>query len=110
MSDENEQALSRAYRLPMLYTLDAHGEPVFEPDVIVWAQSGACGTPVAQDHVGYVLVSTVFIGLCNSRRQPLVFETMIFGGAHDRFEAHYATRAAALAGHAEALRMVTNDG
>ena len=56
-------------------------------------------------------VSTVFLGLdhdflgsldLNPGYQPLVFETMIFGGEHDGYQRRYRTLFDALAGHLEA--------
>ena len=56
-------------------------------------------------------VSTVFLGtdLSFGREAPQWFETMIFGGKHDGWCDRYATWAEAEAGHAEAVKMVTDD-
>jgi hypothetical protein len=50
-------------------------------------------------------VSTVFLGLDHNFRggEPLLFETMIFGGAYDGELVRYATWAQAEAGHADAV-------
>src|SRR5690606_14600642 len=57
---------------------------------------------VAQDSIGEVKISTVFLGI-NYRPfdegLPLVFETMIFGGEFDQMQEHYATWGEAEAGH-----------
>ena len=53
-----------------------------------------------------VRVSTVFLGLDHSHfpgGPPVLFETMIFGGAHDQFQARYTTYEAALVGHQSAI-------
>jgi len=56
---------------------------------------------VAQASIGEMLVSTVWLGLDHGWGQrPLYFETMIFGGKHDGWQARYSTRAEAEAGHA----------
>lgn len=50
---------------------------------------------------GDVSVSTVWLGLDHgwSRGQPLIFETMVFGGPLDEYQERYATLEAAEAGH-----------
>lgn len=53
-----------------------------------------------------VIVSTVF--LCHDHRwfepgPPIVFETMIFGGPHDEYQARYCTIEEAREGHAFAV-------
>src|ERR1700738_1927716 len=57
-----------------------------------------------------VRVSTVFLGIdynFNFYRSgpPLLWETMIFGGHHDRYCQRYATREEALAGHVTAVQI-----
>jgi hypothetical protein len=64
---------------------------------------------MAQDVVGPVRISTVFLGIdhnFNPHGPPILFETMIFGGQHDQYMDRYATKAEALAGHARAVNMV----
>lgn len=68
---------------------------------------------VAQDMVGDVRVSTVFLGLDHSFGRllhedapPLLFETMIFGGDHDQYQDRCSTWEQAEAMHAEALALV----
>jgi hypothetical protein len=55
-------------------------------------------------------VSTVFLGLdhrwAKDEGDPLVFETMIFGGVNDQYQKRYTSYEAAEAGHAEACRLV----
>ena len=60
---------------------------------------------VAQDHIGKVEVSTVFLGLDHNfgRGEPLLFETMIFGGPLDREQWRYRSYAEAERGHQHAL-------
>ena len=60
-------------------------------------------TDVAKD----IQVSTVFLGLDHQWGDgpPLLFETMIFGGAHDQFQQRYSTWDQAEAGHRAALKL-----
>jgi hypothetical protein len=95
-----------------LYRLDAHGQPVPEPDLCAWMawMEEACvnGWRV----VGYdtqemdgvsVEVSTVFLGKDEGLEggPPLLWETMLFWPGHtwDAYLERYASRAAAEAGH-----------
>ena len=53
-----------------------------------------------------VRVSTVFLGLDHSFMPdgpPVLYETMIFGGAHNGYQDRYTTYEAALAGHLSAI-------
>ncbi len=56
---------------------------------------------------GDVRVSTVFLGLDHSwdGGPPLLFETMIFGGAHNDYQERYSTWEEAEKGHAEAVAL-----
>ena len=54
------------------------------------------------------VISTVFLGLDHNptgRGQPVLFETMIFGGWHDEFQVRYRTYDEAEAGHKRAVAM-----
>ena len=89
-----------------------NGEPQACQDLLTWAQwfeRNSEERVVAQDRIGDVQISTVFLGIDHSFRQgePLLFETMIFGGRHDEYQRRYSTREAAITGHAETLRLVT---
>ena len=69
---------------------------------------------VAEDKVGDVRVSTVFLGIDHrffagdetDGSRPILFETMIFGDEHDEYQERYCTREEALVGHSRALAMV----
>lgn len=53
-----------------------------------------------------VHISTVWLGLDHGfgmSERPLIFETMVFGGPLDEYQARYATEEEALAGHQEVL-------
>lgn len=93
------------------YILDDEGRPVLEPDVLKWAlwfERSRKQRIVRQNHIGKVLVSTVFLGLDHSFRGkiPVLWETMIFDGKHDGYQKRYKSKEEALAGHEAAVRMV----
>jgi hypothetical protein len=65
---------------------------------------------IADDKVGDAWVSTVWLGLDHNflgNGPPIIFETMVFGGKYDQEQERYSTEAAALAGHAWIVAMVT---
>jgi hypothetical protein len=66
---------------------------------------------VANDIIGDVRISTVFLGLDHSFGDgpPLLFETMIFGGEHDQYQDRCSTWQQAEAQHAEACRLIRKD-
>lgn len=67
---------------------------------------------VAEDNIGGVRISTVFLGLDHSFTPdgpPILFETMIFGGEHDEFQERYATWTEAEEGHGRAVALVRGD-
>lgn len=92
------------------YILDTDGNPKLEPDLLKWAQwYESHERHVAEDYVGNVRVSTIFLGLDSaffSWESPLLWETMIFGGEHDTYQERYRSREDAIAGHAKALELV----
>lgn len=91
------------------YILDADGNAARERDIQRWGEwFETHDRRLAQDRVGDVNVSTVFLGLDHSFGDgpPLLWETMIFGGEHDQYQERYSTKAEALAGHAKALALV----
>ena len=64
--------------------------------------------------VGEVLISTVFLGLdhrfgSEDGDDPIVFETMIFGGDHDQYQERYTTGKQAMIGHNKAVAIVKGD-
>ena len=91
------------------YILDDNGNPVRCDDLIQWAAwYEKADRRVAKTKVGDVEVSTVFLALnhCWGGGEPLLFETMIFGGEHDEFCDRYTTREAAIVGHENVVNMV----
>lgn len=64
---------------------------------------------VADTHVGDVRISTVFLGLDHSfleGSEPILFETMIFGGDCDEYCQRYHTWDEAETGHKECVEAV----
>lgn len=88
------------------YKLNPEGEPVPCEDVIEWGKwfERANRTVLRDELPNNVRVSTVFLGLDHNfgGPQPLLWETMIFGGPHADYQERYATREDAIAGHARA--------
>jgi len=68
------------------YILDENHNAV-PADLMTWARSleNSEARRVAQTYIGIAMVSTVFLGLDHSfwEGPPLLFETMVFGGACD---------------------------
>jgi hypothetical protein len=92
-----------------LYILDQNGEPAACEDVIAWAAWwSAANRQVAEDRIKGVRISTVFLGIDHNLGDgpPLLWETLVFGGALGGELKRYATREEALAGHAAMLARV----
>lgn len=90
------------------YILDENGDPKVV-GLIEWGEwMEVADRTVAKSQVGEVEVSTVFLGLDHNfgDGEPLLFETMIFGGEHDGYQERYATKIEALKGHEKALNLV----
>lgn len=98
--------------------LDANGKVVLEPDLIKWAQwkeanDAACRVADTQfthpDSGATIRVSTVFLGLDHGMhydKNPLWFETMVFGGTLNERQWRYETWAQASEGHKSAVSEV----
>jgi len=64
-------------------------------------------TDVTQDDGSTVRVSTVWIGInIGLPGKRAIFETMVFGGAHDSFRRLYETREEAKLGHEDVVVLV----
>lgn len=58
---------------------------------------------------GEIRISTIFLGLDHSfgrHDDPVLWETMIFGGKHDQFQERYSSEEDARAGHEKARELV----
>ena len=86
-----------------LYVLDAAHNVVPCEDAAEWGRfmSLVDLRRVGEDEVNGQRVSTVFLGIDHGREggPPALFETMIFGGPDDGWQARCATWAEAEAGH-----------
>lgn len=87
--------------MTLTYVLDAHHNPVPEPDFGKWATWREKHGSLLSERVGPVRISTVFLG-CDPAELGL-FESMVFGGLGTIVrQCRYHTYDAAAAGH-EAL-------
>lgn len=89
----------------LYYVLGDDGEPVkaTRDEYVEWLKTQP-DTIIKQEYVGSSFVSTVFLALnhaMNGNQRPLLFETMIFGGALNDTQERYTTREEALRGHAD---------
>lgn len=76
--------------------------PVMESDLMKWAKwFETADRHVAKTQVGDVTISTVFLGVDHNflGKDPILFETMIFGGTHDGDGERYHTWEEAEDGH-----------
>ena len=71
-----------------------------------WLETNFEKRQIARDYIGSTHISTVFLGLDHnfSGGDPILFETMIFGGPLDGEQWRYSTYAEAERGHKEAVR------
>lgn len=107
-----------------MYTLDENHRPVPSYDVLLWAKWIGEGDHrrIGDDWLlgDTVRVSTVFLGIDHNwggllvdnldayiaAGGPVLWETMIFGGALDQWGERYSSHDAAVRGHAVAIAMV----
>lgn len=67
------------------YTLDSNGTPVFEPDAEKWnAWLRTADLHVADETIGGVRISTLFLALHLDDGQPALWETAVIGGQFDQ--------------------------
>lgn len=88
---------------PRFYRLEGT-TPVLCKDLLEWGRAlRATDHHVAFDMIGDVEVSTIFLGMDHrhlGEGPPILFETMVFGGARDGDQRRYCTWDEAEAGHA----------
>lgn len=90
------------------YILEGH-KPKLVEDVLEWGR----WFETAERHVAETVlpngtrVSTVFLALDHSFSggEPLLFETMLFGGKHDQYQERYSTWEEAEIGHKKAIKI-----
>lgn len=90
---------------------DGTVEPI--DNVVSWARD-LSDRQVANDELTEkVQISTVFLGMDHNfigKGDPILWETMIFGGKHDGYQERYTSREEALIGHQKAIDLVKNAG
>lgn len=119
MTDINER-ISRLYKaigakMPdpnVKWMLDGH-TPIQAPDLMTWAHwyEVAANRIVARWEQDDVTVSTVFLSIDHSfsgTGPPILFETMVFGGALDGEQDRYSTWVEAAAGHVVMVARVSD--
>ena len=82
--------------------------PVAIKDTLEWGEwFETADRIVKQEHINTVQISTVFLAVDHAYQgNPLLFETMIFGGEHDEYQTRYSTWDQAEEGHQAAVEMV----
>jgi hypothetical protein len=89
----------------LYYKLDEAGEPIPCEDILEWAvwfaQSHEARIVVKTELPSGATVSTVFLGINHDYRgeEPVLWETMMFGGDYDLACDRYRSRQEALVGH-----------
>lgn len=85
-------------------------EAVICNDLLKWGKwFETADRTVKKTEVGDAEVSTVFLGLDHNfgRGEPLLFETMVFGGEHDGDQDRYSTWEEAEKGHEKMVKSLT---
>jgi hypothetical protein len=107
VTDDNFGWPDRPDGRPWAY--DRNGDPM---SLLEYGLAWGFGNAVDKTVVGDVEISTVWLGIDHGMwgdGPPIIFETMVFGGEHDRWCQRYATAEQAQAGHDEAVRMVRGE-
>jgi len=84
-------------------------EPKQINDILEWARQFETSNRIVEEtQIGDVKVSTVFLGIDHAfiGGEPLLFETMIFGGEEDGYQNRYSTWDEAVKGHQFACEKV----
>lgn len=91
------------------YIINDEGNPVEEPDTLAWGRwfKTAERRIMCDKLPNGTRVSTIFLGLDHSfgGGSPILYETMVFGGAHDGYQERYTTKEEALLGHKRAVEL-----
>lgn len=101
----------------MIYYKEFDGVPVACSDIIEWAEwFEKADRKVAETWFGKdVRVSTVFLGLDHNFNflvagsQPILYETMVFGGPFDQEQKRYRTRSEAEDGHRDMCDVIIRE-
>lgn len=85
-------------------------KPVVCEDIMVWGKfMQDSNRIVKQENIGDTRISTVFLGLDHSFThggEPIIFETMIFGGEHDQYQDRCSTWEQAEKMHLKAKKLL----
>jgi len=110
MNKDQIKAIIKSGISGVFYTLDENRKP----KIVSPSEWGKCFGEIEKFRVGRarifsVEVSTVF--LCVDHRHsvegdPILWETMIFGGKYDQYQERYTSEKDAIDGHRKAVRMV----
>jgi hypothetical protein len=96
----------------LFYILDEDKNVVATKDTLEWGrwfETHREERIIKQTKVLGIWISTVFLGLDHNfflSGEPLVFETMIFGGALDQYQDRYSTLDQSIKGHRRAIWLV----
>ena len=93
----------------MKYILDNDENPVLEPDILKWGEwYETADRQVADTKIDGVRISTVFLGIDHAfgSGDPVLYETMIFGGEHNEYQERCGNKVAAIGMHDRAVAMV----
>jgi hypothetical protein len=82
------------------YILDE--KQVKEVSLTEWIDCTEKGGKIRRNNICGCTVSTVFVGTPN-----IMFETMIFGGEHNKYQKRYETYDEAIIGHQKACELVS---
>jgi hypothetical protein len=116
MADEEDWSKD----LPWLgqYILDENGKPVRARGLLEWGrwlQEHDAERQLALDQIGAARVSTIFLGLDSfsifqrdQPHEPVLWETMVFGGPYNLFQQRYTSKEEALKGHGRIVQMLTS--
>lgn len=92
------------------YILNEQGEPQECDDLMKWGRWMELPNArrVAETFVNGIRISTVFLGLDHQfgRGEPILYETMVFGGPLDQESDRYHTRTEAERGHSQMVDRV----
>ena len=95
-----------------MYILNSEGEPVRCHDYDVYGAWMQENYRLRLTESEGCRVSTVFLGLVHrfdNTSEPILWETMVFGGPHDQHQERYTSQAEAIAGHDRVVQMVSTE-
>lgn len=94
------------------YILNNEGDPAREDNIEAFAEwHDKANRTIAKDNIGDVLISTIFLAYDYSwgEGEPILWETLIFGGEHDLYQERYTSKEDALVGHLKAVKLVKGE-